>query len=166
MKKALQIAVVLFAFGFSAGLAAQPGNGLKFLLDGGFNNASPVLTYSPTDAQEIELRQHISVDSLGETDSRWRGETRGRYDCYYDAVDFASSKLRPFVGASAGYKYGSSVNGSVMVGPKAGLKIHAQPNTLVLIKAEYQSLYQDSDQVDQLLNNGSFTYSLGIDFHF
>jgi hypothetical protein len=145
----LQIAVVFFAFGLGAVVAAQPGNGLRLSLDGGFNNASTVLTYPLTDAQEIELRQSISAGS------RWRGATRGRYDFHYAAVDFASGKLRAFVGANADYKYGGSVNSPVMVAPKAGLKIDVQPNTLVMLKTEYQSQ-----------NSGSFAYSLGIDFDF
>lgn len=112
------------------------------------------------------MRQSVSVDELGQTDSRWQGETRGHFDFHYDNVDIGPSRLRPFVGANANYVYGSRVNSSLMAGPEAGLKVDVQPKTLVVVKAEYQSLYKDGDPIDEALNDGSFTYSLGIDFRF
>ncbi|MGH8504225.1 MAG: hypothetical protein ACREVE_17550 [Gammaproteobacteria bacterium] len=102
MNRTFQITVVLLSLGLATGLAARPGEGLKLLDDsGGFNNASTGLSYSRTDAQEIDVRQSVSVEELGETDSRWEGKTRGHYDFHYDNVDVGARRLRPFMGANA-----------------------------------------------------------------
>jgi hypothetical protein len=41
-----------------------------------------------------------------------------------------------------------------------------QPDTLVVLKTGYQSLYRDVRQIDEALDDGSFTYRIGVDFRF
>jgi hypothetical protein len=146
--------------------AAQDDCEFKLSDDNDLNSASIGLSCSLTDSQDIGLRQDISVDDSGDTDGRWEGATRGHYDFHYNGVDFGSGKLRPFVGANAGYTYGRHINNALIAGPETGVTIHVQPTTLIRIQAEYQALYHESYQIDEAFNDGSLMYSLGLDFRF
>jgi hypothetical protein len=146
--------------------AAQDDCEFKLSDDNDLNNASIGLSCSLTDSQDIGLGQHISVDDSSDTDGRWEGVTRGHYDFHYNGVDFGSGKLRPFIGANAGYTYGSHINKSLTASPEVGVTIHVQPTTLIRVQAEYQALYHDGDQIDDAFNDGFLMYSLGLGFYF
>lgn len=64
------------------------------------------------------------------------------------------------------YQYGSRVSKRLMAGPEAGLKVDVQSHAHIVVKTEYQSLYQDGHPIDEALNDGSFIYHVGIDFRF
>ncbi len=162
----MRIAALLLSLGPAIVAAEQGGAGLELSDGSGFNSGSTKLNYQLTDDQEIDLRQSVSVKDTGEIDSRWQGGTRGNYNFHYYDIKLGASELRPFVGANADYIYGSSVNHSLMAGPEAGLKVRMQSNARIVIKAKYQSLYQDGDQIDEVLADGTPAYSFGIDFRF
>ena len=166
MPRMLRIMIILVGLGQTAGAIVQPQDGWKLRDNGGINNASADLTYSLTHAQEIRVRQKISVDDLGESDSNWKGDTKSRYAFYYGDVGSGPGKVRPFVGANVDYAYGSKVDYSLMAGPETGLKVHVQPDTLVVLKTGYQSLYRDASQIDEALDNGFFTYRIGLGIRF
>jgi hypothetical protein len=166
MQRILRVTIILVGLGQTTGAITQPQNGLKLRDNGGINKATADLDYSLTPAQEISVRQKISVDDLGESDSDWKGDTESRYTFHYGDAGTGPSKIRPFVGAKADYVYGSKVDDSLMAGPEAGVKVHVQPDTLVVLKTGYQSLYRDVRQIDEALDDGSFTYRIGVDFRF
>ena len=114
---------------------------------------------APTPGRAVNLGREYS-------DSDWKGDTESRYTFHYGDAGAGPSKIRPFVGAKADYVYGSKVDDSLMAGPEAGVKVHVQPDTLVVLKTGYQSLYRDVRQIDEALDDGSFTYRIGVDFHF
>jgi hypothetical protein len=166
MKRKLNILAVMLGLGPIIALAGQGACDFKLSDDHDFNNVWTGLSYHPTDSQEIDLHQAIRVHDFGDTDSRWKGATRGYYDFNYYDVNFGAGRLRPFVGANANYVYGSRVNDSLLAGPEAGLKMYVQPKTLIVVQAEYQSLFHNVDQVDEAFNDGFMVYSLGIGFPF
>jgi hypothetical protein len=161
----LLAAVVLFSLCPIILFAAQD---CEFELpdDNDLNTVSIDLSCSLTDSQEIDLRQDISVDGSGDTGGPWESVTRGHYDFHYNGADFGSGKLQPFVGANAGYTYGSHSNNALIASPETGVTIHVQPTTLIRVQAEYQALYHDGDQISDTFNDGSLMYSLGLDFRF
>ncbi len=166
MQRILQITIMLVGLGHIAGAIAQSQDRLKLRDNNGINNAAADLNYSLTPAQEISVRQKISVDDLGESDSNWKGDTESRYTFHYSDVGLGPGKIRPFVSVNADYIYGSKVDDSLMAGPEAGLKVRVQPDMLVVLKTNYQSSYRDVRQIDEALDDGAFIYRIGVDFHF
>ena len=166
MQRILRITIILVGLGQTASATAQTQDGWKLWDNGGINNAAADVNYSLTPAQEISVRQKISVDDLGESDSNWKGDTKSRYTFHYGDVGPGPGKIRPFVGANADYVYGSKVDDSLMAGPEAGLKVRVQPDMLVVLKTIYQSSYRDVRQIDEALDDGAFIYRVGVDFRF
>jgi hypothetical protein len=166
MQRILRITIILVGLGQSASATAQPQDGWKLWDNGGMNKAIADMNYLLTPAQKISVQQKISVDDLGERDSDWKGDTKSRYTFHYGDVGPGPSKLRPFVGANADYVYGSKIDGSFMAGPEAGLKVRVQPDMLFVLKTNYQSSYRDVRQIDEALDDGAFTYRIGVDFRF
>jgi hypothetical protein len=164
MQRILRITIILVGLGQSA--TAQPQDGWKLRDNGGMNKAIADLNYLLTPAQKISVQQKISVDDLGERASDLKGDTKSRYTFHYGDVGPGPSKLRPFVGANADYVYGSKIDNSFMVGPEAGLKVRVQPDMLVVLKTNYQFSYRDVRQIDEALDDGAFSYRIGVELRF
>lgn len=162
----IYVAAMLLSLGPVSVPADPGGDGLKLSDGSGFNSGSTALNYMLTDDQEIDIRQSVSMTDTGRPSNRWQGGTRGSYDFHYYDMTLSSSKLRPFVGANADYTYGSRVNDSILAGPEAGLKVRVQSNTLIVVKAQYQSLYEAGDEIEEVWDDGTPAYGLGIDFRF
>jgi len=117
-----------------------------------------------SDQLSLGVRQSLTfADIQGEDidDDFWAGSTRG-----YGDYHFGSGRARPFVGASLGAIYGDGVNDTGVGGVEVGLKYYALPDTFILARAEYQFLFDSSDDAEDNFDDGSWSYVLGIGFNF
>jgi hypothetical protein len=79
---------------------------------------------------------------------------------------FDLGKWRPYLGAAVGGTYGEDVNSTFTAGPQAGVKYYADRNTFVYVGTEYQFAFEDSDEIDDAYDDGSFFHTVGVGFNF
>jgi hypothetical protein len=126
--------------------------------DAGSGAVSGSLGYFFTDALEVSLRQSVAYADSGPSDA-WSGTTRVALDFHFDL-----GNARPFIGANFGGIYGKGVEETFIAGPEAGLKYFVNTTTFVFFTAEYQFLFEDSDDISDTIDDGQFVYSLGLGF--
>ena len=118
------------------------------------------LGYFPSNNLEILLRQGVSVlDVPG--DNLWNGSTRLGLDYHFDLQTW-----QPFLGVSIGAIYGDNVKDQFIAGPEVGVKAFVNTTTFILASVEYQILFDDTDEIDDLYDDGRYVYNIGIGFKF
>ncbi|MFC1652902.1 outer membrane beta-barrel protein [Planctomycetota bacterium] len=116
------------------------------------------LGYFVTDNAAVVLRQEVNVTDT-KNDQAWSGSTRVAGDYH-----FGKGTFRPYLGANIGYLYGDGVKEQFIAGPELGLKAFLTPKAFVYVNAEYQFLFDNSNQIDDNYRDGRFVYSLGLGF--
>ncbi|MFN2366022.1 MAG: hypothetical protein ABR523_06105 [Desulfurivibrionaceae bacterium] len=109
---------------------------------------------------EWAVRQELNYNDLGGS-SNFNGSTRLAYDYH-----FGTGQLVPLLGLSVGYVYGDNVNDQFIAGPEGGLKFFVNDTTFIYGLVEYQFLFEDADDVDEVYDDGRFVYGLGLGFTF
>jgi len=179
MKHILAVGVLAFSLSGFAVVHAASGYGpeagdREFTLSGtgasdkDFDNSSvgvsADLGWFLSEPLSVGVRQSINyADIQGESasDDFWNGSTRGYVDWH-----FGDGRARPFIGASLGAIYGDGVEDTGVAGLEVGLKYYVLPKTFILGRAEYQFLFEDSDDAENNFNDGSWAYLLGLGFNF
>lgn len=123
--------------------------------------ASGELGWFVNDRLEAGVRQNLNILSFDEADDAWSGSTRAFADYH-----FGDGALRPYLGANIGGIYGEDVNDTLAAGPEAGMKYYVKESTFIEVQAEYQFLFDDTDEIDERFDDGAFIYTLGVGFNF
>jgi hypothetical protein len=112
---------------------------------------------------ELSLRQDLGYTDLASDDegsgSVWNASTRVALDYHFDL-----DRWQPFVGANIGYIYGESVDDTFEAAPEAGVKYFVNSTTFIMLMAEYQFFFEDSDDAGDSFDDGRFVYTLGMGF--
>ena len=120
-------------------------------------SASASLGYFFTDQFEAGVRQTVRyTDFFG---SNLKGSTAIFINYHFGDV---GAELQPYIGASLGYNYGDAVNDTFFAGPEIGLKYFVSEDWFIFGQAEYQLFFEDSDDADDALDDGSFLFRLGL----
>lgn len=130
-----------------------------FDANAGSFNAS--VGYFLSSAFEIGLRQNFSFAS-GDEGGSAMASTRAALDYHLKL----GQKFRPYIGASIGGIYGDDVNESFTGGLEAGVKYYVLPKTFLFGHFEYQWSFDNSNDVNESFDEGSFLYSVGVGFNF
>ena len=134
-------------------------------LDSGSFGVTADIGWYLRDTTVAGIRQSINYASIeGETfsDDFWNGSTRG-----YINYQFLSNRARPFLGASLGGIYGDGVNDSGFAGLEGGLKYYVREKTYFLARAEYQFLFDSTDDVsDAFQDDAIWAYTVGLGYNF
>lgn len=108
----------------------------------------------------VFIRQGIGVaDTAGGSD--WNGSTRAGADYYFDLNEW-----QPYAGVSIGYLYGDNTQESFIAGPEIGVKFFVNDTTYINLGAEYQFVFEDPDDSENAIDDGRWTYVLGVGFKF
>ena len=109
---------------------------------------------------EWGVRQELNYNDVGD-ENIFNGSTRLALD-----YNFGSGQLVPLLGLSVGYVYGDNVDDQFIAGPEGGLKFFVNDTTFIYGLVEYQFLFDDADDVDEVYDDGRFVYGLGLGFTF
>jgi hypothetical protein len=111
---------------------------------------------------EVGLRQ-----SVGYADDNAGTEVNAASRGFAD-LQFNLGRVAPFVGANVGYIYGEGVSDTWAGGPEAGLKVYlgSESDVFVYGRVEYQFFFDKGDEIDDVIDDGQFIYSLGIGLRF
>jgi hypothetical protein len=116
--------------------------------------------YFLTDALAMGLRQDVTWVDREDASDDWNGATRVFVD-----YNFNLERLRPFIGVSAGYLYGDTTDERWIAGPEAGLKYYVARKTFLYLLGEYNFTFEDTDEVEDVYDDGRFQYALGFGFN-
>ncbi|RJQ82510.1 MAG: hypothetical protein C4519_07850 [Desulfobacteraceae bacterium] len=130
-------------------------------LDNNFAGLDASLSYYLSNGFQLGLRQGASWVDPGPGSDRWNGSSRLFMD-----YNFNLGRLRPFLGISAGYLYGEDTDERWIAGPEAGLKLFVQRKAFLFALGEYNFTFEDSDEIDEVYEDGRFVYALGIGLDF
>lgn len=144
---------------FEFTLAGSGSNEEEF--DAGAFSFAGSLGYFFNEHFEIGLRHSMTFFDSDETDATLAATTRVFSDFHFDL-----GRFQPFIGANIGGRYGDSVKETGTVAPEAGLKLFVLEDVFVLGMAEYQFFFEDSDDIDDIADDGQFVYTVGIGFNF
>ncbi len=115
------------------------------------------LGYFFTDQFEAGVRQTARyTDFRG---SNLNGSTAVFINYHFGEV---GGEWQPFIGGSLGYNYGDSVNETFFAGPEGGVKYFVSEDWFVFGQVEYQFFFEDGDEADDALDDGSFLFRLGL----
>ena len=142
-------------------LSASGSNDNEF--DNGGFSGSASLGYFTTDQLEWSLRQDVDYRNSDLTGSTTIAATRFGFDFHFQADP--NQRLIPFVGANLGGIYGDGIEEQFIAAPEVGFKFYVTPRAFLLGLAEYQFLFEDSNQVDDSFDDGRFVYTLGFGFN-
>lgn len=132
-------------------------------IDAGSAGIGASLGYFPIDQLELLARQTVAY---GDTDDAIGGSTSVIASTAV-ALDyhFDLDRFQPFVGVAVGYTYGDSdVDETFFGGPEGGIKYFVKDDTFLYGLISYQFFFDDIDEVNDVANDGSFVYQLGIGF--
>ena len=115
------------------------------------------LGYFFSDQFEAGLRQGFSYSDLGSSNSN--GNTAIFADYHFGEP---GNEFQPFIGASIGYAYGDTTNDSFFAGPEAGVKYFFDEDWFVFGQLDYQFFFEDGDEADEAIDDGSFIFRLGL----
>lgn len=111
------------------------------------------------------IRQSLSyadIEGQNLSNDFWNGSTRG-----YINYQFLSDRARPFLGASLGGIYGDGVKDSAFAGLETGLKYYVRSKTYFLARAEYQFLFDSTDDAtDAFQDDAIWAYTIGMGYNF
>ena len=110
---------------------------------------------------QVNVRQGIIYSDLA--GSALSGSTAVGYDYHFDMGQ--DQRIIPFVGLAVGYNYGDT-NDTFFAGPEAGVKFDVNDTTFIYGQVAYQFFFEDTDDADDAIEDGSWNYSLGIGFRF
>lgn len=113
------------------------------------------------DTLSLSLRQTVDYINPDGGDDGWAASTSVAIDQH-----LGTARLRPFVGASAGYLYGDETEESFFAGLEGGLKYYVLPQTFLFGLAEYLWAFEDSDDADDTFEDGGFRWTVGVGFNF
>lgn len=130
-------------------------------LDNNFFSASGSYGWFMSDQAVWGIRQSVAISETEEDNTRSSAATRLFYDWH-----FVTDRWAPYVGASVGYIYGDNTKETFSAGPEIGLKYYVMDKTFVNFSAEYQFLFEDSDEIDDTYDDGAIFYGLGVGFNF
>ena len=108
---------------------------------------------------EVGLRQGIGF--VDREDNDWNASTR-----LFTDYNFDLNRLQPFVGLNLGYLYGDNVNDTWIAGPEAGLKFFVSQDTFLYGSLEYNILFEDADELDEVYDDGRMVYAVGMGIRF
>lgn len=115
--------------------------------------------YYPVDQLEVLVRQTVAYSDFNAGTSV-NATTAVAADYHFDL-----DRWQPFVGVAVGYTYGDSdVDETFFGGPEAGLKYFVKDDTFLYGLVSYQFFFDDVDDVDEVFDDGSFVYQVGIGF--
>ena len=126
---------------------------------GGFSGSYGV--YFNNEWQGV-LRQSLNYHNPAGAGTTWGGSTRL-------AIDYHFTELRmtmPFVGASFGRIYGSSLRDTWSAGLETGVKYYLQRRFFVFGMAEYNWLFERARRADNNFGSGQFIFTTGLGFNF
>ncbi|CAA9381691.1 MAG: hypothetical protein AVDCRST_MAG64-699 [uncultured Phycisphaerae bacterium] len=132
-------------------------------LDAGSFGLGASFGYFPIDQLEVLVRQTVAY---GDTDDATGGGTRVNASTAV-ALDyhFDLDRWQPFVGVAVGYTYGDAdVDETFFGGPEVGVKYFVKEETFIYALASYQFFFDDIDEVNDVANDGSFVYQVGVGF--
>ena len=116
--------------------------------------------YFPVDQLEVLVRQTLNYNDANLGGTSVNATTAVAVDYHFDL-----DRFQPFVGAAVGYFYGDSdVDETFFGGPEAGLKYFVKDDTFIYGLASYQFFFDDFDDADEVFDDGSFVYQVGIGF--
>jgi hypothetical protein len=122
---------------------------------------SAELGYYSTEHLLWGVRQSVSGVSGDDVKNAWSGATRGFVDYH-----FLDGNWRPFIGLNLGGIYGEQVKNTGTAGVETGLKYFVLEKTFINFGLEYSFLFDDTDEIDNKSNDGSFVYTLAVGFNF
>lgn len=120
------------------------------------------LGWFTSDSLEVGIRQSVNGSLVDGGDDIWNGATRGFADWHFGGPN----PLQPYVGASIGGFYGENISDTFSAGPEIGLKYYVKDKTFIELGAEYQFLFEETDDIDSNFDDGAFLYTLGIGYNF
>ena len=128
-------------------------------VDAGSFGISGSFGYFVADQLEILGRQTLAYSDFNAGTSV-NASTAVAVDYHFDL-----DRFQPFIGASIGYTYGDSdVDETFFAGPEAGLKYFVKDDTFIYGLASYQFFFDDFVDADEVFDDGSFVYQVGIGF--
>lgn len=126
---------------------------------GGFGLAGS-FGYYPVNQLELLVRQTLNYNDAGTGGTNVNATTAVGLDYHFDL-----DRFQPFVGAAIGYFYGDSdVDETFFAGPEAGLKYFVKEDTFLYGLASYQFFFDDAGEIDNVFDDGSFVYQVGVGF--
>ena len=129
-------------------------------VDAGSFGLSGSYGYFLADQFEILVRQTVSYADANAGGTSVTATTAVGVDYHFDL-----DRFQPFVGAAVGYFYGDSdVDETFFAGPEAGLKFFVKDDTFLYGLVSYQFFFDDFDDADEVFDDGSFVYQVGIGF--
>lgn len=108
------------------------------------------------------LRQSLNYHNPAGAATTWGGSTRVAADYHFTELGMTM----PFVGASLGRVYGSSLRDTWSAGLEAGVKYYLQRKFFVFGMAEYSWLFKRARNVDNDFGSGQFIFTTGLGFNF
>jgi hypothetical protein len=84
-------------------------------------------------------------------------------DYHFEVGD--AQRIVPFLGANVGGIYGDGVREQFIAAPEAGFKLFVTPRAFLLGLAQYQFLFEHSDDIDEGWDDGRFVYTIGFGFN-
>lgn len=117
--------------------------------------------YTIADQVEVGVRQQLGFTLRNNAGDTWNGATQGVLDFY-----LINDTIAPYVGGSAGWIYGDTVEEDVLLGPEAGVKFFLQPDAFLDVRAQYLFLLDARDDFDDAFKTGSWFYGLNMGMTF
>lgn len=108
------------------------------------------------------IRQSVNYSNPRGRPTTWNGSTRLALDYHFTTLGAAM----PFVGASFGRIYGTSLRDTWSAGLEGGLKYYVQRKVFVFVMAEYNWLFQRTRELDNNFGSGQLYWTTGIGFNF
>ena len=123
-------------------------------------NLNASVAWLVTEGLALGIRQDLAIADSGD-DSSYNAATVGFADFNFNFGDFV-----PFVGVTFGYLYGDNVDETFIAGPEAGLKYFVKDDAFLFGRANYDFLFEDTDDADEAFEDGRFVYTIGIGLTF
>jgi hypothetical protein len=131
--------------------------------DEGLFSGSASIGYFLGERLELVGRQGLDFGKTEDTGSTTIASTRIGFD-YHLQFD-EDQRMVPFLGANFGGIYGDGIREQFIAAPEAGFKFFVTPRAFLLGLAEYQFLFENSNDVDDAFDDGRFVYTLGFGFN-
>lgn len=141
-------------------LGASGSNDEDF--EAGDAQLSASVFYYVVDSVKVGARQNLWFADAGNGISDiWNGSSRFAIDYV-----FPSHWVRPFLGVSIGAVYGDTIKESLVAAPEAGVQFFIKSDVFIQAIAEYQFLFETSDRINDVIENGQFVYGLNLGCRF
>ena len=132
-------------------------------IDSGGFQVQGTIGYFVLDGLEILFRQGLGYadnDDVTGGSTSVTASSAVALDYHFDL-----DRFQPFIGVGIGYSYGDSdVDETMFAGPEAGLKYFVKDDTFLYGLVQYQFFFDETDDIDDNANDGSFLYAIGVGF--